>query len=332
MRKLIPWCSTVFVCALLFSTVTAAEAAAQNNAGRSPSQTVIEFYKAMREHRFKEAWALTIYKSAVVDLTADEMEDLRVDFEDKAAQIPEKVEIASELIKGNNATVYVVVPATESTPQVTSQPVTLISSGGFWIIGDETNLDIVKKAGRRFFLDALISEHQGDVEDLLKRLIAVQIVYSAQHNGFFGDLPALIATGLVAKEAGDPKSIGYNVRIIVAKDGKSYVASAEPTRYGRTGKLSFWMDQTGAIKSLDTKGLPLNPSSANVKSMPAVPDTIKVGMSSEQVQRIWGAPIRKRGKTTTAAGVTEWWDYPLQKVSLFFENDKLTIISERPSP
>ena len=234
--------------------------AVAQNAERGPSDVVREFYKAMREHRFKEAWALTIYKSAVVDLTADEMEDLRADFEDKAAQIPDKVEITSEQIKGNTATVYVVVPATESTPQVTSQPVTLINSGGHWIIGDETNHDIVKKAGRRFFLDALISEHQGDVEDLLKRLIAVQIVYSTQHNGVFGDLPALIATSLIAKEAGDPKSIGYNVRITVAKDGKSYVASAEPTRYGRTGKLSFWMDQTGAIKSLDNGGKPISAS------------------------------------------------------------------------
>jgi hypothetical protein len=232
--------------------------AQQTTAQRGPSDVVREFYKAMREHRFKEAWALTIYKSAVADLTADEMEDLRSDFEDKAAQIPEKVEITSEQIKGNSATVYVVVPATESTPQVTSQPVTLINSDGHWIIGDETNHDIVKKAGRRFFLDALISEHQGDVEDLLKRLIAVQIVYSTQHNGVFGDLPALIATTLIAKEAGDPNSIGYNVRITVAKDGKSYVASAEPTRYGRTGKLSFWMDQTGAIKSLDNGGKPIS--------------------------------------------------------------------------
>src|SRR2546425_5746251 len=49
---------------------------------RGPSDTVREFYKAMREHRFKEAWSLTIYKSAVETLTAEEMEDLRPDFED----------------------------------------------------------------------------------------------------------------------------------------------------------------------------------------------------------------------------------------------------------
>lgn len=222
-----------------------------------PSDVVREFYKAMRARRFKDAWSLTIYKSAVADLTAEEMEDLRSDFEEKASRIPEQVTITGEQINGRIATVFVVVPASESSAQVTSQPVNLINSGGFWIIGDEANEAIVKKAGRRFFLDALITEHQTDVEDLLKRLIALQIVYSSQNKGLFGNLQQLIAADLISKDAGDPKSIGYNIHITVAPDGKSYVAGAEPTRYGRTGRLSFWMDQTGAIKSLDNGGKPI---------------------------------------------------------------------------
>lgn len=242
---------------LLAATLFACHPGVDAQTQRGPSDVVREFYKAMRERRFKDAWSLTIYKSAVSDLTAEEMEDLRSDFEDKAARIPDQITITGEQIRGNTATVFVVVPATETTPQVTSEPVILINSGGAWIIGDETNEAIVKKAGRRFFLDALISEHHLDVEDLLKRLIAIQIVYSAQHNGAFGDLRALIAAGLISKEAGDPKAIGYNIHINVAPDGKSYVAGAEPTRYGRTGKLSFRMDQTGAIKSLDNGGKPI---------------------------------------------------------------------------
>jgi hypothetical protein len=218
---------------------------------------VREFYKAMREHRYKDAWSLTIYKPAVSDLSAEEMEDLRADFEDKAAQIPEQIQITGEQISGKSATVFVVVPATDNTPQVNSQPVTLIESGGNWIIGDEANQAEVQKKGRRFFLDALISEHEGDVEDLLKRLVAVQLVYSTQNKGAYGDLPALIATGLVAKEVGDPKAMGYTIHITVARDGKSYLAGAEPTRYGHSGKLSFWMDQTGLIKSLDNGGKPI---------------------------------------------------------------------------
>jgi hypothetical protein len=220
---------------------------------RPPSDVVREFYKAMREHRFKEAWSLTIYKPAVDGLNAEEMEDLRPDFEDKAAAIPEQVEITGEQIDGKTAMVFVKVPVNESTPQITSQPVNLINSGGVWIIGTEADQAEVKKKGRRFFLDALITQHHSDIEDLLKRVIAVQIVYVQQHE-IFGDLAALINAGLLPKTAGDPKELGYNFRVTIGKDGKSYVAGAEPTRYGHTGKLSYWMDQTGTIKSVDNGG------------------------------------------------------------------------------
>jgi len=153
--------------------------------------------------------------------------------------------------------VFVKIPVTDSTPQITSEPVNLISSGGSWIIGTEADQADVKKQGRRFFLDALIEEHQNDIEDLLKRLLAVQLVYSQDHKGQLGDLPALIGANLIAKESGDPKAIGYNVRITITPDGKGYIATAEPIRYGHTGKLSFWMDQTGNIKKADIGGKPL---------------------------------------------------------------------------
>src|SRR3989442_5095944 len=224
---------------------------------RGPSDVVREFYKAMREHRFREAWAMTIYKPGVEGLTADEMEDLRVDFEERAAKIPEQVEIMGEQISGNTATVFVKVPISESTPQITSEPVTLINSGGVWIIGSEADQAEVKKKGRRFFLDALIDEHQSDIEDLLKRLVAVEAAYAQQHSGAFGDLPALIKAGLMSDEVGDPKAMGYTFRITIAKDSKSYVSTAEPARYGHTGKLSFWMDQTGNIKKEDHGGKPI---------------------------------------------------------------------------
>lgn len=231
----------------------------QGQAQRAPSDVVRDFYKAMREHRFKEAWALTIYKSAVDGLSADEMEDLRPDFEQKAAQIPEQIEVTGERIQGNIATVFVRVPVTESTPQITSEPVNLISSGGGWIIGTETDLAEVKKKGRRFFLDALIEQHESDIEDLFKRLLAVQLVYSQEHKGVLANLQQLIDASLIAKESGDPRAIGYNVHLTVNPDGKGYIAGAEPTRYGHTGKLSFWMDQTGNIKKVDNGGKPLSP-------------------------------------------------------------------------
>src|SRR6266436_8394933 len=133
--------SVVVLAIAFFGSLSAALAQTQ----RTPSETVRAFYKAMHDHRFKEAWELTIYKPAVDGLNAEEMEDLRLDFEEKAAAIPEQVDITGEQIEGKTARVFVKVPVNESTPQITSQPVNLINSGGVWIIGTEADQAEVKK-------------------------------------------------------------------------------------------------------------------------------------------------------------------------------------------
>ncbi|HVS82598.1 MAG TPA: hypothetical protein VHE60_12780 [Pyrinomonadaceae bacterium] len=225
---------------------------------RTPSDVVREFYKAMREHRYKDAWSMTIYKPAVESLTAEEMEDLRPTFEEQAAKVPEQVEITGEQVEGNTARVFVRLPAMDSSPQITSEPVVLINSGGGWIVGDEANQAIVTKAGRRYFLDAVIDLNQNAIEDFLKHLVALEAIFALAHDGAFGELKALVSAGLTSDDVVDPKSTGYSFHLTVAKDGKSFVAGAEPTRYGRTGKLSFWMDQTGNIKKVDNGGKPLN--------------------------------------------------------------------------
>jgi hypothetical protein len=224
---------------------------------RAPSDVVREFYKAMREHRFKDAWSMTIYKTAVEGLTAEEMEDLRSTFEEQAARIPEQLEITGEQIEGKAAKVFVKLPATESTPQITSEPVALINSGGAWIVGDEANQAIVIKAGRRYFLDTLIDVNQNAIEDFLKNLVGFEAIYALAHDGAFGDLKALVGAGLISDDVVDPKSTGYSFHLTIAKDSKSYVAGAEPVRYAHTGKLSFWMDHLGKINKVDNGGKPL---------------------------------------------------------------------------
>src|SRR5437762_7784882 len=143
----------------LLSFIILGTAIVYSQTQRGPSDVVREFYKAMREHRFKDAWTLTIYKSAVETLTAEEMEDLRPDFEERAAKIPDQVEITGEQINGNVATVFVKVPNDVDATQTISEPVALFSSGNSWIIGTEENQATVKKVGRRYFLDAMIETH-----------------------------------------------------------------------------------------------------------------------------------------------------------------------------
>jgi hypothetical protein len=224
---------------------------------RSPSDVVRDFYKAMREHRFKDAWALTVYKPAVEGLSAQEMEDLTPFFEAQAAPIPDQIQIDTEKISGNAAQVFVQLPPAEGSPQITSKPVDMILSGGSWIIGTEAEQESVKKAGHRYFLDAVIDLNQENMADTLKRLVGMEAAYAQAHAGAFGDAKALVAAGLMSDDMFDPKVSCYHFTLTI--NGKMFVATAEPTRYGHTGKLSFWMDQTGAIKQADNGGKPLQP-------------------------------------------------------------------------
>src|SRR5215475_8177145 len=222
---------------------------------RSPTDTVRDFYKAMRERKFKEAFGMSIYKPAIEGLSQQEFDDLRPDFEKMAAAIPEKVDLSGEQISGDSATVFVKVKETPDT-QEQAEPISLIKVNGAWIVGDRENEAIVKRAGKEFFFATRIETHQSDVEDLLKRINLAQTVYSQQHDGKFANLAELIAAGLLPKDLEGTDSTGYSFKVNRAADGKSWYATAEPAQYGRTGKLSFYLDSAG-IRSGDAAGQPL---------------------------------------------------------------------------
>jgi len=208
----------------------------------------------MREKKFREAFALSIYQPAIEGLKPAEFDDLRPDFERLATAIPEKVNISGEQISGETATVFVKVKDDDEKEQ--AEKIDLIRIDGKWIVGDRDNLEIVKKAGTAFFFNARIDTHHNDVRDMLQRISLAQLVYSQQHAGKFGDMPALILAGLIPKDLEGTETTGYRFRIAVPKDGKSWTASAEPAQYGRTGRLSFFMDQSG-VKNGDVAGKPL---------------------------------------------------------------------------
>ena len=241
--------------ALVFLITIASSLTASAQTPRTPSDVVRDFYKAMREHRFKDAWSMSVYKPAVDGLTADEMEDLRPFFEAQAAAIPEQLQIDTERISGNTAQVFVRLPPSDSSPQLTSKPVDLIKSDRGWIIGTPAEQETVKKAGGRYFVDALIDLNQDNMADVLKRLIGMEAAYAQANDGAYGEVKALVAAGLMSDDMFDPKLSGYNFRLTI--NGKTYIATAEPAHYGRTAKVSYWMDQTGAIKSADNGGKPL---------------------------------------------------------------------------
>jgi hypothetical protein len=233
--------------------VVAFSAVAQTPA-RSPSDTVREFYRTMRAKKFREAFAMSIYKAAIDPLSAQEFQDLLPDFERMASEIPEKLDITGEQISGENATVFMRVK--EPDVEEKAQPISLIRIDGVWIVGDRENEGIVKKAGKEFFFKARIETHHAEVQDLFRRITLAQIAYSQQHNGQFGNLADLVAAGLIPKDLEGTESTGYRFQVNKSADSKTWYATAEPAQYGRTGRLSFYLDVSG-IRSADNGGKPL---------------------------------------------------------------------------
>jgi hypothetical protein len=239
--------------AMIFALAVSAGAFGQNPA-RSPSDSVREFYKLMRDKKYREAFAMSIYKPAIDGLNKEEFDDLRSDFDKMAAVMPEKVDLTGEQISGEVATVFVRVKPDDAPEQ--AQPLSLIRINGNWIIGDKENQEIVKKAGKEFFFNARIDTHHGEVQSMLQRVTLAQVVYSQQHNGQYGNMAELITAGFLPKDLEGTESTGYSFHVVRSPDCKTWSATAEPAQYGRTGRLSFFLDQAG-VRSGDAGGKPL---------------------------------------------------------------------------
>jgi Domain of unknown function (DUF4878) len=248
---------TATLCCVLLIAVfaTFSTALAQQ---RTPTETMREFYRMMREKKFREAFGMSIYRPAIEGLSTQEYEELRPDFEKMALavseRIPAKVDITGEQISGDSATVFVKVLDADGKEKV--EPASLIKIDNSWVIGDKENLELVKKEGKKFFFEARINAHHSDVQDMMTRISLAQVVYGQGHNGQFGNTAELIAAGLVPKDIEGTESTGYRFQIVRAADGKSWYATAEPTLHGRTGRLSFYLDASG-VRSGDVGGKPL---------------------------------------------------------------------------
>ena len=253
---------STFTCALTLlisaygvaGATATARFSAQNATARTPSETVREFYKALSEKRFRDAFNISTLKGAIEGLSNEEYEDLRPDFE-RMAFAAGNVTVSGEQVSGETATVFVRMK--DANPSDPPDQVSLMRSGGIWILGDKASQEAVNKEGKKYFFKTRIDTHHSEVQSMLQRISVGQLVYSQQHNGRFGDMQALIAAGLIPKDLESTESTGYRFHITLSADAKSFTAGAEPARYGRTGRLSFFMDQTG-IKSADMGGKPFS--------------------------------------------------------------------------
>ncbi|HEY2964180.1 MAG TPA: hypothetical protein VGJ37_17290, partial [Pyrinomonadaceae bacterium] len=66
---------------LLLIVVAGSASVLAQNPSRTPTETTRQFYQMLREKKFREAFVLSIYRSAIEALSSQEFEDLRPDFE-----------------------------------------------------------------------------------------------------------------------------------------------------------------------------------------------------------------------------------------------------------
>lgn len=222
-----------------------------------PADTVRAFYAKLREKKFKEALFLTNLRPAIEGLTDTELQDFSLDFEALAGQVPAELEINGEIISGENATVTVNIPNAE-TGKSEAQPIKLRRENNVWVIltVDADGEKRIKAEGKQYFYNLRIEAHHEEAQTMLRRIAKAQLVFSAQNNGIFGEMSALVTAQLLPDDITSSKSTGYNYEIKLSSDKKSYFANATPAEYGKSGKLSFLLDKLD-IKSKDNGGKPL---------------------------------------------------------------------------
>jgi hypothetical protein len=216
----------------------------------SPADTVRVFYKDLREKRFREAIYLTNLRPAIEGLTDTELKEFQLDFESLSVQVPEELQINGEIISGDSATVTARFP-NEDTDKLEVQQVKLRREGDVWIIltVDEEAEKKIRQEGKNYFFQLRIETHEEEARRMLDRISKAEMAYSLTNKGIYGEMPFLIQAGFLPSDVQTSGSTGYKYTLIVSSDKKSYSASAVPSVYAKTGKLSFAVE-------LDAKGSP----------------------------------------------------------------------------
>ncbi|MGI8732085.1 MAG: DUF3352 domain-containing protein [Pyrinomonadaceae bacterium] len=91
------------------------------------------------------------------------------------------------------------------------------------------------------------------VKGTLRTIVSAEMTYKATTgDGSYGSKDQLIANGLITKNVFEQH--GYRIELSVG--GSGFEARAMPLEYGKTGKMSFFVDETGVMRSGDHGGGP----------------------------------------------------------------------------
>jgi len=214
----------------------------------TPTQTAVEFYRALREKRYVDGFRLSVYRGAVEGLSEADFKELEGEFARTFAAIPEKIEPQGEKIDGDSAVVFLKFEGIER-----PQGVTFLWNNGQWIVGERDTLKTVQAQGTAFFFNAKMAVSQDEVADLINRIIGSELVYAEHKQGSCASLDELIRLEALPADVQNGDISGYHIAVTLSADKKSFFVTAEPSRYGKTGKLSFYGDLNG-LRAEDLKG------------------------------------------------------------------------------
>jgi hypothetical protein len=212
----------------------------------SPSDTVRSFYSLLREQKYADGFALSVYADAVDGLSDEEISELAPDFQATAASIPADIRIAGEKISGDTATVM----ADFGTG--VAQPVELVKQRGRWLVGDRESLKVVQREKTAFFFNTRIEVNQNAAYGVMRTILEAEESY-LQQTKTVGTIEDLVKARLLPEALRNGTAGGYRYAVQAGTGQRPYFVTGVPERYSRTGKLSFYADAAG-VRAADNRG------------------------------------------------------------------------------
>jgi hypothetical protein len=241
------------ICLIIWCLSAPGFATAQSS--DSPTLVVKQFYQHLRARNYIQGLRLSVYSAAMEGLSEEEIKNLEPEFARIIAELPAEIETRGEQISGEEATVFV-----KSPKEKRMQEVALVRIDGQWRVGDRETYQQVTREGRSFFFNARVRIGEAEAYEWLLEIIGAEAIYFKAKQRFT-TLDELVGLGGVSKQLLNGSESGYRFRLSVSDDGQSFRVIAVPAEYGRTGRLSFYVDQTNAIRGEDKEGQPATASS-----------------------------------------------------------------------
>lgn len=213
-----------------------------------PADTVRTFYAALRNRQYVGGFALSVYKPAIIGLSREDLKDLESDFEATFSQIPAVLDIKGEQATGDSATVFI-----QSPGQKALDPISLVRIDDEWRVGDLETYRLVQQQGRDFFFNVRMLVNEREVYARMNTIIGSELTHASEHHGAAASLDDLIKMGALPASIRNEGLSGYRWDLKVTSDGASFITTAVPMKYGKSGRLSFYADTSG-VHAEDNSG------------------------------------------------------------------------------